>query len=410
MGRENERNRRVISEPGTMIHGHRVPFHFRKSQLRPNSLRGKIAGSPLFFQQALLVKSYPILSAPEQVARHLKEQIAQGKFTGFMPGGAALAREFGIGRTTADAALDILQAEGILANHGHRKRRRIIPDALPSVAKPMQVGMILYEPSDAANQYVPEIRQLLLSSGFNLNLSPKTLIELNHNPAKVEKMVQNNPADAWVVVAGSRPVLKWFSVSSIPSFALFGRMQGLPMPGIKPDKLPAMRDALKTLIEMGHRRIVLLVREERRKPSLGNVEKTFLEQLEKHGIQTGHYNIPDWKENPAGLRACLEKLFGITPPTAIFVGDSVLFLAVQNFLKNSVPKLAGKVALVSTDYHPHMDWCNPPLPHFAWNHRTTARRILKWLQNLQRGKPDHGQAFAPTKFIPGNIGNFDLLQ
>jgi DNA-binding LacI/PurR family transcriptional regulator len=354
------------------------------------------------------VKPLHILSAAEQVASHLKEQIAQGKLTGFMPGGAVLARKLGIGRTTADAALAILGTDGLLASQGNRKRRRILEANLPADHKPMQVGLILYEPSDAANQYVPEIRQLLLASGFGLELSPKTLIELDHNPGKVEKMVRKHPADAWVIGSGARPVLKWFSESSIPAFALFGRMQGLAMPGIKPDKQIALRVALKTLIELGHRKIVLLVREERRKPSFGNFEKAFLGQLEGYGIKTGPYNIPDWVENASGLRRCIGRLFSLTPPTAIFVGDSVLFLAVQNILRNSEFSRSKKVVLISTDYHPHMDWCDPPVPHFSWDHRTTARRILKWLRDLQRGKSDQAQTFAPTRFVEGNIRNSDL--
>lgn len=367
-----------------------------------------MAGSRVLFRQDSPVKTFSILSAPKQVALHLKEQFAQGKLKGFMPGGATLARELGIGRTTADTALEILQAEGILDSRGDRKRRRILVEESPVGPKPMEVGLMLYEPSDAANQYVPEIRQLLLALGFGLNLSPKTLVELGHNPGKVERMVRNHPADAWVVCSASRPVLKWFSQSTIPAFALFGRMQGIPIPGIKPDKLPSMRVALKTLIELGHRRIVLLVRQERRKPFYGDFERAFLDDMEQHGIRTGSFNIPEWKENASGLRECLDRLFGFTPPTAIFVGDSVLFLAVQNILKNNARGPAQKVALISTDYHPHMDWCDPPVPHFSWNHRATARRILRWLQNLQRGKPDLIQAFAPTRFVEGNVRSFDL--
>lgn len=352
--------------------------------------------------------SFHIFSAAEQVAHHLKERIAGGKLTGFMPGAAVLARDLRVGRTTVDTALDILETDRLLASQGTRRRRRIVAADIPLGHKPMQVGLILYEPSDAANQYVPEVRQLLPTSGFGLKLSPKTLVELDHNPGKVEKMMRNNPADAWVICSGSRPVLKWLSESSIPAFALFGRMQGFAIPGIKPDKQPAMREALRTLTDLGHRRMVLLVREERRKPSFGNFENAFLHELEHYGIRTGSYNIPDWKENASGLRVCFDKLFGLTPPTAIFVGDSTLFPGVQNILRNSGSKVSDKVALITTDYHPHMDWCDPPVPHFSWNHRATARRILRWLQHLQRGKPDQDQAFVPTRFVEGNIRSFDL--
>jgi DNA-binding LacI/PurR family transcriptional regulator len=362
------------------------------------------AGFRIPFGQIPLVKPIRILSAAEQVAHHLKDCIAHGELTGFMPGGAVLARGLGIGRTTADAALDILTADGLLAPAGERKRRRIIAADTPGGTKPMRVCMILYEPSDAANQYVPEVRQLLLASGFGLELSPKTLTELNHDPAKVGKMVRNHPADAWVVCSGSRPVLEWFSESPFPAFALFGRMQRLAMPGIKPDKRLALGEAMKTLVGHGHRKIVLLVREDRRKPSFGDFETAFLNQLGHYGIRTGPYNIPEWTETASGLRRCIDRLFDLTPPTAIFVGDSVLFLAVQNILRNQASGDSKKVVLISTDYHPHMDWCDPPVPHFTWNHRTTARRVLGWLKNLQRDRPDQRQTFVPTGFVEGGSG------
>jgi DNA-binding LacI/PurR family transcriptional regulator len=354
------------------------------------------------------VQPIEILSAAQQVSRYLQQQIALGHLSGFMPGGAVIARQLGIGRTTADAALDILEVDGLLAGQGNRKRRRIVVSDATHRHKPMHVGLILYEPEDAANQHVPELRRLLLASGFGLALAPRTLVDLNHTPRRIEKMMRENPADAWVIVAGSRPVLKWLSESTIPAFALFGRMQGLTIPGIKPDKLSALRESLKTLTELGHRRIVLLVREERRTPSYGNLEQAFLEELKLHGIKTGAYNLPEWKESASGLRLCLERLCGMTPPTAIYVGDFVLFLAVQNILRSSLPTASKKVVLISTDYHPHMKWCDPPVPHFWWDHRATARKVLKWLGQLQRGKPGLAQTLEPTRFVEGNVRDFDL--
>jgi DNA-binding LacI/PurR family transcriptional regulator len=353
------------------------------------------------------MRSLKILSAAQQVAGHLREEIVLGTLTGFMPGGAVIARELGVGRTTADDALGILEDEGLVEGQGDRKRRLIVlPDAAPQ-HKPMQVGLILYEPEDAENQYVPELRQLLLASGFGLSLAPKTLIDLNHSPRRIETMMRKYPADAWVVVAGSRPLLKWLAESPFPAFALFGRMRGLPIRGMKPDTLPALRESIRTLAGLGHRRISLLAREERRTQPYGNFEVTFLKELKLHGINTGSYNIPDWKESAAGLRICLESLFRLTPPTAIYVGDYVLFLAVQNILRNNAFTASKKVALISTDYHPHMKWCDPPVPHFCWDHRATARKILTWLRQLQRGKPSLAQTLEPARFVEGNIRDFD---
>jgi DNA-binding LacI/PurR family transcriptional regulator len=351
------------------------------------------------------MREHQILSAAEQVARQLREQIAQGVFKGTMPGGAVLARKFGIGRTTADAALDILETEGIIKSKGARRRREILRSERILAQREMSVGLILYEPEDAANLHVTNLRQQLLPLGFRMAPAPHTLVELKHKPWRIEKMIHAHPADAWIIVAGSEPVLRWFSESPIPAFALFGRMKNLPIPGIKPDKQPAMTDALKTLAALGHHRIVLLVREDRRIPSYGFFEEAFLEQLQSLGIPTGtFYNIPNWHESASGLRSCLERLMKNTPPTVIFVGDAVLFLAVQNVLRSMNTVGANQITLISTDHHPAFDWCDPAIPHISWNHRAIVREMVNWLKNLRRGKPTYKQTFVPTTFVEGSLG------
>lgn len=52
-----------------------------------------------------------------------------------------------------------------------------------------------------------------------------------------------------------------------------------------------MRELVDSLVEMGHRRIVLINCEDRRKPPPGGFEQEFLKQLEHHGIQ---HNGDEW--------------------------------------------------------------------------------------------------------------------
>ena len=46
---------------------------------------------------------------------------------------------------------------------------------------------------------------------------------------RVSRFVRKTKADAWIVCAGSREVLEWFSAQPVPAFALFGRRDGLPI-------------------------------------------------------------------------------------------------------------------------------------------------------------------------------------
>lgn len=342
-----------------------------------------------------------VMSAAEQVAHYLKQEIAAGTWSGTMPGGASLARQLAVGRMTVDAALDLLEKEGLLSTQGPRKRRKI--ESKPKAASVMRVSILPYEPEDAASRYVYELHNLLLASGHQFSIAPKTLTDLRQDPARVASLVRDHPAEAWVVVAGSRPVLQWFAKSPIHAFALFGRMKDLRISGTGPDKLPALKIALDALLDHGHHRIVLLVREDRRKPNYGILETMFLGRLQARAIRTGPYNIPDWEETAEGLVRCLDNMFQVTPPTAILVGDPQLFLPVQRYLSLNRAKRLGKVVTVATDFDSSFDWCNPTVPHIAWDHKTIAQRVVRWVEGVSRGKDDFRQTLTKAKFIEGNI-------
>lgn len=119
-------------------------------------------------------------------------------------------------------------------------------------------------------------------------------------PERVARLVADQPADAWVVSAGSREVLEWFSGRSVPAIAMYGRFSGLTIAAASPRKTPAILAAVRKLVGLGHRRIVMLSRMERRKPDPALAEQAFLDELVAQGLPTGPCNLPDWDDSPAG--------------------------------------------------------------------------------------------------------------
>ena len=192
------------------------------------------------------------------------------------------------------AAVRQLQREGLLQGQGPRRGVRIVGSARASRSLSLRVRILLYEKSVRGIDYLVELRHQLQEAGHNATFADKSLIELGMNPSRVRRFVEQNPADAWVVVAASREVLAWFAEQPVPTFALFGRLKHAALAGTGPRKSVAIRAAVQRLVELGHSRIVLLCREERRKPVPGFVEQTFLDELEAHGISTGTYNLPHW--------------------------------------------------------------------------------------------------------------------
>jgi len=336
-------------------------------------------------------------SITDQVTAHLREELRKGRWTGLMPGRDRLASELGVNGRTVERALAQLEKAGFLQSQGVGKRRRIVTSEAKTT--PIRVEVILYEEADAQNDCILDLRHDLQSAGHLLTFAPQTLMKMKQDPARVEKMVGERAGRAWIVQSGSRPVLEWFVEQSIPAFALFGLMTGLPIAGAGPDKLPALREVIAHLYDLGHRKIVMLVREERRLSGYGIFEKVFLEELKNRGLSAGRYNLPEWEESAVGLRRCLESLLQLTPPTAILVTDPILYLAVKNYLADHRGAFLRKVALVCTDYDPRFDWCDPPVVHFKWDNRPLVRQVVRWVNNLARGADDRKQRLVPSRLV-----------
>ncbi len=319
-----------------------------------------------------------------------------------MPGRKRLATELGVNMRTIDRALLILEKKGYLQSEGPGKCRRILEKTEDEPAAAIQIEMLLYERDEDYNIYVLELRRALAAAGHRLNIASKTLLDLKRDPQRVARMVRANPAKAWVVESAPQSVLEWFAQEEIPTFALFGTMTNLPIAGTGPDYLPALRESLQKLFDLGHRRIVMLSREERRQSSYGLIEKTFLEGLRSRGIETGSYNLPDWKETPAGLKQCLDNLFAVSPPTAIFITHNAQLLAVERYLARHRGRKLRNVTLISIDYHQHYDWCDPPIPHFKWEPQQAVRRVVNWVEDLASGKVNHLQKLIQARFVGAN--------
>ena len=346
------------------------------------------------------MKPFRPLSAIEQLAAHLREEIGSGGLDGEMPGVAHLVRSLGVGTKTVVAAIEILRSEGILEAPGKRRPNRIV--AVKSANKTgLRVRILLYEPSDAHNEHVLQLGSRLVERGHHFSYAAKTLVGLNFDVKRVARMVEKEDADAWVIQAGSRSVLEWFAARPVPAFALFGRQSQLPIASLATVKSPAVAKVLQRLVDYGHRRIVLLAREERRKPTPGMMERRYLTELERLGIQTGTFNLPDWEDNVRGLHRCLDSLFRHTPPTALLMGEPALFFALQQYLLGKGLDVPRDVSLIVLDDHPAFEWFDPEVSRIRNDIRRRLPRVVRWVENVAKGREDRRETLIHAEFVEG---------
>lgn len=340
------------------------------------------------------------LTITEQVADYLRGEIFRGRWIGIMPGMNSLAPELEVNAKTVEVALRLLEKEGLLVSQGRGRRRKIV---LPEKrASPLlRVAILLYEKSDQSLDYFIDFKNKLEVAGHTVFYAPSNLTEIKMDVRRLARMVGKTEADAWVLCAGTQETLQWFIEQKIPAFALFGRRRKLKIAGAGPDNIPAIVEATRRLIELGHQRIVFL-------DSLysvsepGNIGTAFLDALTAGGITVGSYNLPGWEGGLEGLYRLLDSSFQLTPPTAIIVDSSPTYLATLHFLLNRGLRVPQDLSLVCVDDNPYFNECRPSASHIRWkSSRPLVNRIVRWVNNISEGKDDTRQTVIKAEFFEG---------
>lgn len=344
------------------------------------------------------------LTLMEQTAEHVRDGLRAGRWQGQLPGVLRLARELGVAAGTLRHALRQLEKAGDLALSADGRSRQIRPVRL-EVGQTLRVGILLWEKLEEDNaqaqQLLHGLAQALEKMGCAPFFSAQSQSALRHDVGRIGRYVTKTDADAWVVFAGSRPVLEWFAAQSRPCLALAGRFRGLPIAAASPDKLPAYRDLVRRLLALGHRRIVLLTGRGRRLPQPGRLEAAYLEDLATHGITRQSYHLPDWEETPAGFQRVLTELFRHSPPTALITDEVRLLTAALQFLAHRKLGVPEQVSVAYADEDPAFVWCCPRLTHVRWHNEPLIRHAARWAKAVRGGRVDKKQVFYPAELVVG---------
>ncbi|MES2922019.1 MAG: GntR family transcriptional regulator [Verrucomicrobiota bacterium] len=276
------------------------------------------------------------LSLIEQIADHLRLGFRNGHWCGQLPGVRELVRELGVSKTTVEAALRLLEAEGSVESSGPARRKQIVAQrGAQGKGRVLRVGVVLSEPLDHINlisqQLMLEVFRRIENEGHICFTAERSVSELGDKLPRVTKMLESAKVDAWVAYSAPRELLEWFGGRIIPVMAIGGRFTGLPVAGSASVTEEATFSCVRALSALSHRRSVVISPDTWRIPSPSASARWFLTAMEECGLQPTSFNLPAWEANATGLERLLESLFRLTPPTALICVEPPVFVAAYGF-------------------------------------------------------------------------------
>jgi LacI family transcriptional regulator len=174
-------------------------------------------------------------------------------------------------------------------------------------------------------------------------------------------------------------------------------LETLPASAVFSDHAAGMSDAVEHLLELGHRRIGLILGQPVR---FSRERRAGLEVAFKRRKLPATYTVLDGHLTAAhGRQATARLIDARDPATAIIAGGNQLLIGVLRELAQRGLKPGSDLSLVSCDEVPLSELFDPPIAVVRRDTRELGRRAAELLLDSLAGGPPHSVTL-PTEFVP----------
>lgn len=339
----------------------------------------------------------------ENVETALLDAIRENRFGEFLPGERRLATLLGVSRPTLRVALGVLTKQGHLRIEQGRRTRIMNPgDAPKEIVATGRVMLLSEKPmhllSPAMLFAIDLIRVQLEERGLRMEYRSCHAFRHAEPDRGLERLVHEDPSDAWLLLHAPAGVQEWFSRKKLPTIIVGTPADGVELPGLDTDFKPAVRHAFGKLIKAGHapERIALII-PDIELPGHRAMREGFLESggdetaVLRHPVELG--GISEW----------IDRKFVQSPgahTAAILAWPKMTLALITRLGLGHGWKIPGRLSVVCLSEDPAFLMVQPPVSHYA---RDVQRYVTLMIRLILRTTKQLSDADETRNLMPEYI-------
>ncbi|HZZ57510.1 MAG TPA: GntR family transcriptional regulator [Opitutaceae bacterium] len=328
-----------------------------------------------------------------QVADAIRSQIHGGTWREWIPSERELSNSLHVSRNTCRFALHMIYREGLaepIQGRGIRVKRATPASGGPAVATRHSVGVIIPEPIGRLRPsnalMIEELQAELYDMGVRLQLHSSPAYYGGNPRHALEKLVEKNPHDCWILVLSQRPLQSWFMQRGLPCVISGSIYDGVELPSVDFDLRAVCRHAVGMLLAQGHRRIVFFNRQLRAAGDLDS-EMGFHEGVRGTSYEQVEARVVYHDDHLASVASLTKQLFkgSMKPPSALIVANPYCYLSVMSTLARLGFRVPDDVSLISRDDDPFLNHVDPEPARYIYDVTHLARKVMFLVRSLLDG-------------------------
>lgn len=336
-----------------------------------------------------------------QLAGILRGEIAEQRWTSWLPEERELARTFQVSRSTLRAALAVLRREGRLETLHGLGTRVTAREAAPRAKHGKKLVAVLLPRALEHFRYfmtlvVDDLREQLFAHDCHLQLHEHPQVAARRPFHFLERLVAQNRCSSWLLIGCGGETQRWFSDHAVPAVVSGTCDPTLGLPFVSLDNHALGRHAAVTLLQHGHRSVGALLTHSN--PAL----KTGLNEVFAKASEATLVAMES-DDGAESVARAVDRLLALeSVPSALFVAESNLYLSCFSRLTQRGLRIPEDISLLCRDDEPYLNSLLPKPARYSKNPHLYAKRLLQDLLKVIDSEPiSHPASYLMPEFVPG---------